>query len=133
MHGRPKSTAAPFASTVVQRTRADGQLAERDVGIPHAGVPTRGLESRAFFVTVLSFYSTLVSILVVAAVVIGDAGRHRAAGRVVIGEVDRPLSSYFFLQFWLRFQIGIATLFPGRLCFAVVRARQKKSSQMDNL
>ena len=96
MHDRPKSTAAPFASTVVQRTRADGQLAERDVGIPHAGVPTRGLESRAFFVTVFSFYSTLVSILVVAAVVIGDAGRHRAAGRVVIGEVDRPLSSYFF-------------------------------------
>lgn len=55
MHGRPKSTAAPFASTVVQRTRADGQLAERDVGIPHAGVPTRGLESRAFFVTVFFF------------------------------------------------------------------------------
>ena len=99
MHGRPKSTAAPFASTVVQRTRADGQLAERDVGIPHAGVPTRGLESRAFFVTVFfSFYSTLVSILVVAAVVIDDAGRHRAAGRVVIGEVARPLSSYFFMS-----------------------------------
>ena len=98
MHDRPKSTAAPFASTVVQRTRADGQLAERDVGIPHAGVPTRGLESRAFFVTVFSFYSTLVSILVVAAVVIDDAGRRRAAGRVVIGEVARPLSSYFFMS-----------------------------------
>ena len=32
------------------------------------------------------FYSTLVSILIVAAVAIDDAGRHRAAGRVVIGK-----------------------------------------------
>ena len=40
----------------------------------------------------------MVSILVVAAVVIDDAGRHRAAGRVVIGEVARPLSSYFFYE-----------------------------------
>ena len=56
MHDRPKSTAAPFASTVVQRTRADGQLAERDVGIPHAGVPTRGLESRAFLLLFFLFH-----------------------------------------------------------------------------
>ena len=101
MHGRPKSTAAPFASTVVQRTRADGQLAERDVGIPHAGVPTRGLESRAFFVTVFLLFHVGVNrgpcrdrqsrpaAFVKRAgvrVVIDDAGRHRAAGRLVISE-----------------------------------------------
>ena len=60
--------------------------------------PRVGLSLAPFLLPFFSFYSTLVSILVVAAVVIDDAGRHRAAGRVVIGEVARPLSSYFFMS-----------------------------------
>ena len=48
--------------------------------------PRVGLSLALFLLLFFSFYSTLVSILVVAAVVIDDAGRHRAAGRVVISE-----------------------------------------------
>ena len=55
--------------------------------------PRVGLSLAPFLLLFFSFYSTLVSILVVAAVVIDDAGRHRAAGRVVIGKVARPYSS----------------------------------------
>ena len=64
-------------------------LAYRTPACPRVGLSLAPFLLPSFF----SFYSTLVSILVVAAVVIGDAGRHRAAGRVVIGEVARPHSS----------------------------------------
>ena len=55
--------------------------------------PRVGLSLAPFCYCFFSFYSTLVSILVAAAAVIDEAGRHRAAGRVVIGKVAPPHSS----------------------------------------